>query len=260
MHYESLHDKAEIAAFLRADVPLNIYAIGDLDDFFWPYMQWYGWREAGELRAVALLYGAPRLPILIALSSDPEPMVELLKAVRHDLPPRFYAHCSPGVDGVFEETHRMTAHGPHFKMILRDRTKLAGYDGPDVVPLGPGEADEVQRFYETSPTNTWFDRRMLQSGQYYGCRDERKLVSVGGIHVYSPEYRVAAVGNVITHPDWRGRGLATAVTARVCQSVGETVDHIGLNVKADNAPALACYRRLGFEVAAEYGEFVVECG
>ena len=41
--------------------------------------------------------------------------------------------------------------------------------------------------------------------------------------------------------------------------MGETVDHIGLNVKADNAPALACYRRLGFEVAAEYGEFMVEC-
>ena len=72
----------------------------------------------------------------------------------------------------------MTAHGLHFKMILRDRTKLAGHEGREVVSLGPAEGDEVQRFYAASPSNTWFDRRMLQSGQYYGCRDEGKLVSL----------------------------------------------------------------------------------
>ena len=33
-----------------------------------------------------------------------------------------------------------------------------------------------------------------------------------------------------------------------------TVDHIGLNVKADNAAAVACYRRLGFRPVAEYEE------
>ncbi len=36
------------------------------------------------------------------------------------------------------------------------------------------------------------------------------------------------------------------------------VDLIGLNVKADNAPALACYSRLGFEIVAPYAEFTIE--
>lgn len=31
----ALHDKARIEAFLRKNVYLHIYSIGDLDDFFW---------------------------------------------------------------------------------------------------------------------------------------------------------------------------------------------------------------------------------
>jgi len=33
------------------------------------------------------------------------------------------------------------------------------------------------------------------------------------------------------------------------------VDHVGLNVKADNASAIASYVRLGFERIAAYEEF-----
>ena len=52
--------------------------------------------------------------------------------------------------------------------------------------------------------------------------------------------------------------LQQIVTARLCRSLRETVDHIGLNVQADNDAALACYRKLGFEIVAPYGEFTVE--
>jgi ribosomal protein S18 acetylase RimI-like enzyme len=44
----------------------------------------------------------------------------------------------------------------------------------------------------------------------------------------------------------------------LCQSLLEKVEHVGLNVKADNDAAIACYRKLGFEVVAPYGEFTVE--
>ncbi|MBI4801807.1 MAG: hypothetical protein HY796_04710 [Elusimicrobia bacterium] len=32
-----LHDKAKIESFLRKNTRLNIYGLGDLDDFFWEH-------------------------------------------------------------------------------------------------------------------------------------------------------------------------------------------------------------------------------
>lgn len=73
MRYESLHDREEIEEFLRRDTPLHLYALGDLDDFFWPFTTWYGWREEGELQAVVLLYVGQSLPVVLALSGDSAP-------------------------------------------------------------------------------------------------------------------------------------------------------------------------------------------
>jgi ribosomal protein S18 acetylase RimI-like enzyme len=66
---------------------------------------------------------------------------------------------------------------------------------------------------------------------------------------------VAALGNIVTHPACRGQGLARAATAGLCRSLRESVDHIGLNVAADNVAAIRCYERLGFATIGHYGEF-----
>lgn len=51
-----LHDKSQIEAFLRKNVNLHIYSIGDLDDFFWHKTVWYGLKTNDEIQAVAMLY------------------------------------------------------------------------------------------------------------------------------------------------------------------------------------------------------------
>lgn len=38
--------------------------------------------------------------------------------------------------------------------------------------------------------------------------------------------------------------------------ISSDLRHIGANVKADNDSAITCYRKLGFEVVASYGEFL----
>ena len=38
----------------------------------------------------------------------------------------------------------------------------------------------------------------------------------------------------------------------------KTVEHVGLNVKADNRPAIACYQKLGFEIVGAYEEYSVD--
>jgi GNAT superfamily N-acetyltransferase len=258
MQLVCLHDKTEIERFLRKNADLHIYSLGDLDEFFWPYTMWYASRAGGELRAVALLYVAQRLPTLLALSDQGRDMHELLEAVLHLLPPRFYAHLSPGLESVFGRAYKLDSHGAHYKMALRGPHAVAGHDVSGVVPLGEQDLEDLLDFYQRNYPGNWFDPRMLETNQYFGIREAGQLVSVAGIHVYSPQYGVAALGNVATHASYRGKGLGTRVTARVCQSLLEDVEHVGANVKADNGPAISCYRRLGFEIVASYGEFMVE--
>jgi predicted GNAT family acetyltransferase len=98
---------------------------------------------------------------------------------------------------------------------------------------------------------------MLEPGQYLGAFAGDEIVAVAGVHVYSERYRVAALGNVSTHPRHRGRGLGTAA---LCRRLLGRVDRIGLNVKADNAAARRCHEKLGFEVRAPYEEVAVARG
>jgi predicted GNAT family acetyltransferase len=118
-----------------------------------------------------------------------------------------------------------------------------------------GDIDHLRALYEASYPGNWFEPRMLETGFYYGVRHDGALVSVAGIHVYSPRYKIGVLGNVTTHPAFRGQRLATSTCAKLCRELLKTVEHIGLNVKADNVSAIRTYERLGFEVVGEYGEF-----
>lgn len=112
-------------------------------------------------------------------------------------------------------------------------------------------------FYERAYPGNWFDPRMLETEQFFGVREQGRLVAAGGVHVCSEIERVAALGNIACDPERRGRGLATRVTARLCRSLLSRVDHVGLNVLAENTPAIRCYARLGFVHAADYDEVVL---
>lgn len=254
-----LHDKPTIERYLLEFPQLNFYHLGDLDDFFWPYTTWYGWRENGQIKALALFYTGIAPAVLLAILNDNQPEMEaLLQASLPFLPPRFYSHLSPGLESVFQSSYTLEHHGEHYKMGLADRTKLDAVDTSGVELLSPAHLPELEALYRAAYPGNWFDPRMLETSQYAGLRDAAgELVSVAGIHVYSPVYKIAALGNITTHPGRRGEGLGTAVTAGLCKRLLDTVDTIGLNVRSDNAPAIAAYKKIGFEVVGVYHEWMV---
>lgn len=252
-----VEDRDLIERYVRRDVARHLYELGDLDPFFWPHTRWYGTPGVGgQLEALALLYQAPSLPTLLALADD-EPTGALLSAIGPELPPRLYAHLGPSLLPRLGDRFIATPHGRHLKMVQRDRERL-DVTTDDVQRLEPADHDELLELYRRSYPGNWFDARMLETGHYYGIRCRDTLVCVAGVHVFSPRYRVAALGNVTTDPKWRGHGLARRATAHLCRALQDSVDVIGLNVKADNAAAIACYRGLGFVDAAEYDEVLLE--
>lgn len=239
----SVHDRDELAALLRKDPALHAYELGDLDDFFWPYTTWY---RHGD--ATALVYHGQPTPTLLAFA-EPADLDPLLDRLAPLLPHTFYAHLSPGAAPT--GFTRQEGGGPHHKMALRALDPGVPPEG-DV--LDTADREDLDRLYADAYPGNWFDERMLETGQYVGIRRDGRIVAVAGVHVWSPVYRVSAIGNVTVHPDHRGRGLAQRVTAALCRRLRRTTDVITLNVKADNAVAVAVYERLGFATVADYDE------
>lgn len=250
MRVISLADRERLRAYLRREPALHLYELGDLDDFFWPHTRWYALEEGAELRAVALLYVAAEPPTLLAFG-DHAPLAVLLAALRDELPARLHTLLAPGLHEVLSPRYASEPPIDMWKLALTDRTRLAGVSTAGVSRLGPADRAEVEAFFARAYPDNWFDPRMLETGQYFAIRDGA-LAAAGGIHVYSPVESVAALGNIAVAESHRGRGLGTRLTARICTSLLETVEHVGLNVRSDNLAALACYQRLGFTEVAPY--------
>ena len=120
--------------------------------------------------------------------------------------------------------------------------------------------EELRAFYahdaytDEERHGRFFEPYMLELGSFFGVREAGRLISVAGVHVVSARAGVAAVGGIATRPDRRGRGLARAVTARLCRALRERVDLVGLNVATANASAIRCYESLGFLPVCRYEE------
>ncbi len=247
-------DREQIAQFCRRRPAVHAYLLGDLDDFFWPHTRWFGLEEGGELLELALLYTEPETPVVQAFAETGTAILaQLLRTISVSLPTPLYAHVTSECLPQLAADRAVVTAAPHHKLALDALNTPPG--GPEVVVLGPEALDEVEAFYAVAYPGGWFRARMLETRRYVGVREGGALAAVAGVHVYSPEWRVATLGNVATLPRARGRGLAQQVCARLCDLLlGDGIETIGLNVRGDNEAALAVYRALGFIEVSRYVE------
>lgn len=255
----SLHDKSVIEAFVRQNPLLHLMELGDLDEFFWPYTIWYALKDAGRIHQLALVYTGGEIPVLLATPAPlREQMCDLLTEIVPLLPRRFYAHLHPNQADVFTQAYATQLKGLHYKMGLMNRSQVNSTDISKVTVLSEKDLPALEELYYASDPSILPSIRMLRTNWFYGIREREAILSVAGIHVYSRAYRVAVLGYVTTHPNWRGRGLARAVCARLCQDlIRNGIEYIGLNVKSDNDSAIRMYHDLGFEVVTEFGAYML---
>ncbi|MEU3573451.1 GNAT family N-acetyltransferase [Kitasatospora sp. NPDC036755] len=257
MPLTSLHDRAGLAARFRTDPALHLFELGDLDDVLWPNTTWYTTSPDSGDGPVALLYSGGDTPVLQAFArpAGVPAMEALLRDLRPFLPRRLVAGLPEGAERALAPDYAVERRTPLLRMLLT--AELPAGTAHGALPLGPGDADDVRALLAESYPDSWFDPRMLAGGGYVGVRAGGRLLAVAGVHVHSPAQRVAVLGNVTTHPDARGRGLARSCVTALCHRLAATTDHLGLNVRTDNAPAVRLYERLGFTTAATYNELVL---
>ena len=252
-----VHDKKELLPFLSQNPELFIYLYGDLDDFFWPKTIWYALKSGDQIEALALLYVGMKTPtFLLFQEGDPEPALKLLEEIQSFLPNQFYSHLSEPLQSFFNKDFRIHHPALHTKMALAQKAKPVS--DINIRFLTEEDLSAIYSLYQESYPGNWFDPRMLETGKYLGYWQEDKLAGIAGIHVYSEEYQAAALGNITTHPDHRGKGIARKLTQELCFELQKTVRYIGLNVKADNAAAIKVYERIGFEKIGFYVESLME--
>ena len=259
MEFARIDDRNQIEAYLRLHPDTHVYSLGDLEDDFWSHTTWYAALDGSDIRAICLVFTFYDPPIVIAVSEpDNAVMPRLLESIAGQLPDSAMVHLGPEALGVLDGAFEVSPLVPHWKMALKEPSRLEAMDtsrgrqlNHDGVPRLEALFDAV---YSGAEVGNIFYPFMLAIGPYFGVEENGRIVSTAGVHVYSTRYGVAAIANVATHPDARGRGLATAVVARLASELALRCEHVGLNVAQANVPAIRAYRNAGFEIVAEFHE------
>lgn len=266
MEVQEIQDTHVLRAFLAQDPVGNAYLLGDLADDYLPFCRWYGARdEDGSLRALVLLYKGLRLPALLTVTDgDPAsahlladifsyararslfPSPAWIHAWRHHLPPleTSLLHAQP-----LELMRRMSLRRAQYQPRAR-RHKVR--------PLGHQDTAAIVRLYKHYPDN-FFEPYQLESGLYFGIdAPDDGLAAIAGIHVLSQADDIAAIGNLVTRPDLRQQGHASDITSRLLDALFERVSLVTLNVRDNNAAAIALYEKFGFVPHHTYYEGQVD--
>ncbi|KMO98657.1 GNAT family N-acetyltransferase [Streptomyces roseus] len=113
----------------------------------------------------------------------------------------------------------------------------------EAVLLGPAEVPEMLELVALTKPGP-FARRTVELGTYLGIRHEGRLVAMAGERMRPPGW--SEISAVCTHPDHRGRGLASRLIRAVAAGIRERGDRPFLHAAADNTGAIALYESMGF--------------
>ena len=246
-------DLTAVRRILETDRPWAAYALGDLTPGFVEHSEWY-WTDP-RAAAVVLLYRREATPVLFALGSGPE-----VQAILRELPRLPSAYLSISVSHLA----LVAEHAPILELMEMNRLQLdpaafAHEQVPSALRLGVEDLPALQALFADGEVNheapDFFAPWMVKHGVYYGVYEHGDLIAAAGTHLVATQTGVAAVGNVYTRRDRRGRRLARHTTGAVTATLlALGIPTIVLNVNQKNAAALRVYEALGFRQYCPFWE------
>ncbi len=244
-------DRAILREFLEGDRLYAAYAICDLEEREFSRTRWSVATAGDRVVSLVLEYHGPTPQPMFAMGRS-DGIDTILRDVMR--PRAAYVAVRPENLPAIEAHYRVDPGPPMVRMWV-DRAHFRPYPAT-VSRILPVEISDLNRLYQLGFAS-WLPASALSEGVYMGIRVNGQLVAAAGTHVVSRAARLAVVGNVLTHIDYRGRGFATAVTGAVTAELLRSCDQVVLNVRADNPPALNAYRRLGYTEHARFEERLV---
>jgi ribosomal protein S18 acetylase RimI-like enzyme len=232
---------------LNLDREWSLYALADLDDGLFEHCDWLGCGDG-----LALVFHALAIrPIFVI--GDAEATRELLAALPES---SGYLNLKPhqldAAGEVFEFRHRHEMR----RMLLADFQPRVSAAPFLTQPLTREDSGALERLFASGDGGgIAFAPFQMDNGFFRGIRRGGELVAAAGAQVVSHHEGVAAIGNIFTHPEFRGQGLAQIVTSAVVAALRAAgIATIGLNVADGNAAAAKAYERVGFRTCFRYYE------
>ena len=205
--------------------------------------RWLIARDKGR-KAAIMVYSSLKIP-LAACYGDLELAKRALKALQY---PAVRVHTLEPISLSAVESHKLIRMKLE-KQPAEPRAQIARRAGEKDIPL-------LDRFYRRYGVESW-DPSQAKEGVYYMIAVSGAVVSAAGTHCTSTQHSVAVVGNVLTAPEYRGRGYARAVLSQLLAELAASFECITLDVREENIAAQGLYKELGFKQHAIVYSYLV---
>jgi RimJ/RimL family protein N-acetyltransferase len=226
---------------VSADRPYAAYALAQLDPERFPQSEWWV-AEGTDARRGLVMHSSSGLGRALFAEGATDAVEAVLSL--HPGPRFTFASLRPQHRRAFER-HFIAGRA---QTMLRMKVGIETFQAPESAAerLGPRDIPDINRLYSLEGGPTYYRSAHLEEGVYYGVYQHGRLASIAGTHAVSETEGVAVVGNVFTHPRYRGKGLATAATGAVTAELLTRCPLVVLTVEESNEAALTVYRRLGY--------------
>ncbi|MEX0801160.1 MAG: GNAT family N-acetyltransferase [Dehalococcoidia bacterium] len=202
------------------------------------------WSAGGTAGSALVLHSRGGLGHAMLCVGDPTALDAILSL--HPGPRFSFASFRPEQRPVLRRHFMLSRDELMVRMSVTGETFRHVETQEQAVRLRGDDIGRINRLYSSETGPAAYTSRHINEGVYYGVMLEDRLVAIAGTHVNSPGEGVAVVGNVFTHPHYRGGGLATIATSAVTSVLLQDADTVALTVEARNRPALAVYDKLGY--------------
>ena len=237
-----LSNKKEILSHLETDRFYAAYAIGDLEPGMFEQSTFASAWRGDQTEALILLFSGLTPPPLFLMGKT-----DGLKAILETAlcPEWVFLNCREGHLPTTHQFYKWEKIIPMWRMVLEPAHFNPTHT--QCARLSDEHTGSLTQLYASSGIDA-FDPAQVSQGEFWGIHENGRLIAAAGTHLVSPTYGVAAVGNVFTQTDYRGRGFGAATTSAVVVALLQRgISDIVLNVSQSNHTAIHLYEKLGFK-------------
>ena len=236
---ERLADPDAIRPLLEEQRTYAAYALAHLEPRLFLRSEW--WHARGPHGQALVVHARSGLgPALVAFG-DPQALAALLRL--HPGPRLTFATFQLDHQAVAQRHFVLSRQGPSLRMsVSAESFRPATGPAQRLHRADIGAVNALQR----SDGFGFYPAAVLDGGVYYGVYADRRLVAMAGTHVVAASQGLALVGNVMTHPRYRGQGCGSIATSAVTAELLKTCPDVLLTVDARNEIAIRLYERLGY--------------